>query len=164
MVNHGTSNVQLKSQETKDEPVHYEDLARALVMFCRQDGEFSSKDLSDRLSKIQAQLNITRNQVKRKQVDAYTIEQNIQGAMDELMEAVVSLQFFDRISQRMEHAISSIEAVFSPSEIRKHFTMEDERILFDALANGETVDNAVAAAMSRLGSTVDKKGTDIELF
>lgn len=164
MAKPASSNVQIESDSIAHEPVHYEDLARALIMFCRQDGDFSSKDLSDRLSKIQSQLNITRNQVKRNRVDAYTIEQNIQGAMDELMEAVVSLQFFDRISQRMEHAISSIEAIFKPSQIRERFTMEDERILFDTLAEGLSVDAAVAAAMHRLESTMEKKGTDIELF
>ena len=88
----------------------------------------------------------------------------VNGVLGEATEALMTLQFFDRITQRMEHAIATIEGVQSTKDMRKRFTMEDERVLLDALANGANINQAVAKAKHTLIQAIQKKGEDIELF
>jgi len=143
--------------------VRHEDLARALVLFCIQDGNIASEDISSRLTKIKTMLHETQEKLGENE-ENMSLMMAVNGVQSEVTEALMTLQFFDRITQRMDHAIATIEGVQSTQDMRKRFTMEDERVLYDALSKGANLDQAVNIAKQTLISTIEKKGEDIELF
>jgi len=147
----------------------YENLAQGLIEHCRQDGNEAASILSVSLTNINAQLNALQAKID----DGEPVEslmENVQIALNDVMNGFMQLQFFDRVSQRLEHANTAIDYAQSPCQVTKtpieaHFTMEDERVLYDALRDGANLNDAVEKATSKLEDTLDKtEGDDIELF
>ena len=146
----------------------FSDLAIALIKFCNQDGDEASKEISERLSAMQAQVNEAKALLDDSD-NATAVSEKLDGMSMEIMNTVIALQFFDRISQRMEHAVESIEVISDAASekaktLEQRFTMDDERILYDALLEGCSVDEALERANLRLNDTIESHGTDIELF
>lgn len=96
---------------------------------------------------------------------------------DKIRTAVIAFQFYDRMQQCLQHVTSNLrglsrlvenpEKLHSPrawgrfqSEIRARYTMESEKVMFDAILQGKTVDEAIAVktAFER------NQKRDIELF
>jgi len=154
----------------------FSELSVALIKFCIQDGDVASKEISERLSSMQSLVNETKRILKNTNSATIETAENVSDVGDkldeiatEIMNTVITLQFFDRISQRMEHAVESVEAISDAASIKsqtleQRFTMDDERILYDALLEGLTVDEALDKANQKLSDTIECKGTDIELF
>lgn len=146
----------------------FSDLSIALIKFCMQDGEAASKEISDRLSLMQSFVDEAKHAVKKaKDTEEVNLQLDLLGA--EIISTVIALQFFDRISQRMSHAVESVEAIEDSASLKaktidQRFTMDDERILYEALLEGCTVDEALERASQKLTDTIDCKGSDIELF
>ena len=83
-----------------------------------------------------------------------TIGTNVQNA-------IIAFQFFDRLCQRLDHTCSCLQKISGTSSsdlqvsvdellslrdsIYKQFTMEEERILFDAVLNSDDIDSALEA-------------------
>lgn len=152
----------------REDEQYFSDLAIALTRFCIQDGNKESQEISERLAVMQSLVHDTKALIEDPSDDE-DIGERLEELSAEIMEAVISLQFFDRISQRMEHAVESIEAISDPASIKlkspeQRFTMEDERILYDALMEGCSVDEALDRANKRLHDTIESHGSDIELF
>jgi len=150
------------------DPHRLHDLTKALIKFSMQDGDRASQELSVRLSNIQAQLSTLELKIDS-DLDKEDIKLNITLAASELLKCFIELQFFDRISQRMDHAMQSIDAGLmdeaTQSSIAACFTMEDERILYTALLEGESVESAVQKANAKLINVVNNDDEDdIELF
>lgn len=143
--------------------VSHNELARALIMFCIQDGNIASEDISAHLTNIQKKLSETQEKLGANE-ELMALMMEVNSILGDVNEALMTLQFFDRITQRMEHAIATIEGTQSVQDMRKRFTMEDERVLFDALIKGANINQAVNLAKQSLISTINKKGEDIELF
>lgn len=147
----------------------YANLSKALIEHCRHDGGEASEILSVKLANINSQLNSLKIKIDEG-MDAESMASNVQIAMSEVVQAFMQLQFFDRVSQRLEHASASIDFSQEPAlavndPIDAKFTMEDERVLYEALLDGEDVNGAVQKATSKLDNTLDKSdGDDIELF
>ena len=147
----------------------YQQLNKALIEHCRQDGDEASEILSVKLSNINSQLNSLKIKIDEG-MDAETMKANVQTALSEVVQAFMQLQFFDRVSQRLEHAAlatdySNNSSLPPSTPIESHFTMEDERILYNALQDGADINEAVAKASNKLDDTLDKSdGDDIELF
>ncbi len=146
----------------------FSDLSTAIIQFCMQDGEAASKEISERLTAMQgivdeakaAIINAESSEVLNTKLDSIT---------SEIINTVITLQFFDRISQRMSHAVETVEAISDAASeksktISQRFTMDDERILYEALLDGCTVEEALERAAQKLTDTIDCKGSDIELF
>ncbi|MBS4099061.1 MAG: hypothetical protein KGZ83_19755 [Sulfuricella sp.] len=109
-----------------------------------------------------------------------TIESNSAFVTNHVQQAIVAFQFYDRLVQRMDHVCRSIDSLaelisdtgrlYNPSEwvaiqqyIRSKYTMESERIMFDAMLNGAGI--AEALALCKENAPQDKPaGDDIELF
>jgi len=149
----------------------FSDLAIALVKFCVQDGDDASREISERLAAMQTCVSEAKALLvsSDNSVSMNELSEKLDTMSDEIMNTVMSLQFFDRISQRMEHAIESVEAVSEPASekaktIEQRFTMDDERILYDALLEGSSVDEALDRANQKLNDTIESHGSDIELF
>ena len=109
-----------------------------------------------------------------------TIESNSSVISSHVQQAIVAFQFYDRLVQRMDHVCRSIDGLadlisdksrlYHPAEwvaiqqlIRSKYTIESERIMFDAMLGGASI--AEALALCRNNSPEDKPaGDDIELF
>lgn len=158
-------------------PYKLQELTQALIKFSMHDGDRASQELSVRLANIQrcfdeisAHLN-TDDQAdgeKKPEINVEAAQQSIQGGISEIMNCLIELQFFDRISQRMDHAVQSLEAESADEPVKKRvgniFTMQDERILYAALLEGHSVDDAVQKANADLINVVNLDEDDIELF
>jgi hypothetical protein len=96
---------------------------------------------------------------------------------DKIQAAVVAFQFYDRMQQCLEHVASNLrslsrlvedsEGPHNPKEwqdfqegIRARYTMESEKLLFDAIFQGKSVDEALALKEAHQQS----QSNNIELF
>lgn len=99
--------------------------------------------------------------------------------------AVVAFQFYDRLSQKLGHVNGSLRhlgdligdnsRLFNPAEwrkiqdeVRSNYTMECERLMFDMIMKGSTLDEALALYRHEFNQadvlTKDNTDDDIELF
>ena len=94
--------------------------------------------------------------------------------------AIIAFQFYDRMIQKLTHVSHSMDAMgeliiepsklFNPYEwtalqekIRSRYTMESERVMFDTLMSGASVQEALEAANQYEQNTKDN-GSEIDLF
>ncbi|MCC8987234.1 MAG: hypothetical protein LM523_05955 [Candidatus Contendobacter sp.] len=102
--------------------------------------------------------------------------------------AIIAFQFYDKLTQRLNHVTGSLGSLadlvndarrlYNPYEwlgmqekIKSRYTMEEERLMFEAIMEGKTVKQALAiyvqAIEDRKQKTTDNGGgdeDDIELF
>lgn len=95
----------------------------------------------------------------------------------EIQSAIIAFQFYDRMQQCLQHVSSNLrelsklvenpESLHNPHEwqgfknqIRSRYTMESEKRMFDAILQGKSIDDAIAAKDAYQQSTADT----IELF
>ena len=103
--------------------------------------------------------------------------------------AIIAFQFYDKLTQRLNHVTGSLGSLadlvndqrrlYNPYEwlgmqekIKSRYTMEEERLMFDAIMQGKTVKQALAiyvqAIDDRRQKTADSSSggdeDDIELF
>ena len=157
----------IKDENELSDPYKLQQLSKALIKFSMQDGDRASQELSVRLSNIQTQLSTLEMKLDAG-MDAEEVKINIKLTLDELLQCFIGLQFFDRISQRMDHAIKSVDGLSEEEAVQNNiadwFTMEDERILYAAILQGDTVESAVQKASAKLINIVDNNDDDVELF
>lgn len=96
-----------------------------------------------------------------------------------MQQAIVAFQFYDRLSQRLTHVSHSLEELagivgdparlYNPQawhalqqQIRSRYTMEDEKLMFDALLASGDVHRALAQYVEKKQQAAS--GGDIELF
>jgi NifU-like protein involved in Fe-S cluster formation len=96
---------------------------------------------------------------------------------DKVQAAIIAFQFYDRMQQCLQHVTSNLkglaklvespERLYNPLEwqnfqnqIRSRYTMESEKLMFDAILQGKSVDEAMAAK----DSFQQNQSDDIELF
>ncbi len=148
-------------------PYQLRSLTKALIKFSMQDGDRASQELSVRLANMQQCL----EQIEAglaSDSGADDIKPSIAQGLSEITSCLIELQFFDRISQRMDHAIQSLDAEFEDEITQKSiegiFTMQDERILYSVLLEGRSVEEAVELANANLLKVASSSEDDIELF
>lgn len=96
---------------------------------------------------------------------------------DKIQSSIIAFQFYDRLQQTLSHVTESLkglmlliespERLYNPIEwqkfqesIRAQYTMESEKIMFDAILSGKSVEEAV-----QLATEIDNTDEDdIELF
>ncbi len=96
---------------------------------------------------------------------------------DKIQAAIIAFQFYDRMQQCLQHVTSNLrglsklvevpERLYNPAEwhefqkhIRSRYTMESEKMMFDAILQGQSVADAIAAK----NALMNKQADDIELF
>lgn len=96
---------------------------------------------------------------------------------DKIQRAIIAFQFYDRMQQCLQHVTSNLrglsnlvespERLYNPNEwrgfqgqIRARYTMESEKMMFDAILQGKSVDDAIAAKEAHQHGQSD----EIELF
>ena len=94
-----------------------------------------------------------------------------------VQQSIIALQFYDRLSQRLEHVQNTLNGLSSllgnPSKandgqawlslrdsIRERYTMREEQALFDAISNGAGVEQALGVALEQ----EKQRDDDVELF
>lgn len=106
---------------------------------------------------------------------------------DMMRSAIVAFQFYDKLTQRLNHVTSSLGSLaeiindprrlYNPYEwlgvqekIKSRYTMEEERLMFDSLMKGKTVKQALALYAQAIEEKKQKAAggdagsDDIELF
>lgn len=105
-----------------------------------------------------------------------------------MLSAIIAFQFYDKLTQRLSHVTGSLGSLadlvndqrrlYNPYEwlgmqekIKSRYTMEEERLMFEAIMQGKTVKQALAiyvqAIEERKQKTVESGGDDeddIEMF
>lgn len=102
----------------------------------------------------------------------------------QVMNAIVSFQFYDRLSQRLDHVkrdlswlsrlVSDPSQLYNPSawsklqeDIMSNYTMEEERIMFQHIMNGASVEEALEIYQHHFEAKKeegDNTNDEIELF
>lgn len=148
-------------------------LIHAYIKLSVFDGDESSSTLSkavvsmqDAAGKLKAIPQVGENS------DAMQALREIESSVQE---SVVTLQFFDRVAQRLMHATyclkilesvelsSNLDDAFDLKSIYAVLTMDDERKVFDAIMQGDTIKAALQKAKQSLQQTIQNVD-DIELF
>lgn len=97
-----------------------------------------------------------------------------------IQETIIAFQFYDRLSQRLHQIVSSLgmmsqlfadkQRLHNPYEwaelqdsIKSRYTIDADRIMFDALLAGASIDEAVEIATDYEGET-ETEETEVELF
>jgi len=101
------------------------------------------------------------------------------SASQDIQSAIVAFQFYDRLAQRLEHVCQSInglaeliaepQRLYNPSEwvwlqerIKSNYTMPEERMMFDLIMQGVSIEEALER--SRLVSDESPDEDNLELF
>lgn len=154
-------------------------LSAAQVDVIMQESELSVNTLTDSFTDIVESMQTITN---------HLLALETSGAKDEVLDcctetkdkiqaAIIAFQFYDRMQQCLQHVTSNLrglsklvenpERLYNPNEwhefqkqIRSRFTMESEKMMFDAILQGKSVDDAIAAKNALL----KKQSDDIELF
>lgn len=99
-------------------------------------------------------------------------------AQEKIYVSIVAFQFYDRLQQCLSHVsdgLKSLSAIidtpqrlYNPAEwhdlqleIRDRYTMESEKLMFDAIHEGKSIEEALALVINDVGGAHDD---DIELF
>ena len=107
-----------------------------------------------------------------------TIGSNCELVTSQMQDAIVAFQFYDRMVQRLDHVCHTVDALadliadprrlHNPDEwvaiqekIRSKYSIESERVMFDAILNGATVVEALELSQQ---ATAKDRAADIELF
>ena len=97
-----------------------------------------------------------------------------------MQHVIVAMQFYDKLAQRMSHVSHSMEAlaelisdlsrIYNPGEwvslqekIKSRYTLEAERVMFEAIMKGASINEALAASAEYLRD-VHQKADNVELF
>lgn len=108
------------------------------------------------------------------------IEENCTLVSARMQEAIVAFQFYDRMAKRLSHVSHSVDGLaelisdnrrlYSPHEwvgmqqrIRAENTMEEERVMFDAILQGMSVQQALAQ-YREMRAQASKTADEVELF
>ncbi|PKI12701.1 hypothetical protein [Colwellia sp. 12G3] len=109
------------------------------------------------------------------------IEGSTTTALDKVHSAIIAFQFYDKLTQRLDHVSQSLgalttlitdpAALYSPVEwralqesIRSKYTMKEERNMFDKVIAGMPIEEALADFKKALLDKVNCEEDEIELF
>lgn len=174
-------------------------LAVAQIEGSMKDGEKSVAELTESFTYIASKLGNLANSGKTLQNTATQDQQEqqeqqetIDNIRDESQDihnkvsnAIVAFQFYDRLSQRLDHVkrdlmslsnvINSPEQLYNPlawnklqQDIASNYTMEAERIMFEHIMKGATIEQALDIYKHHFSENNelndDNSGDEIELF
>jgi len=151
------------------------------VETCMKDGDASVTTLTESFTSLVGHMNsINELLLSLEPGDKKEAALNhCQETTEKIQTSIVAFQFYDRLQQSLSHVaeglkgLSSLvetpERLYNPyewqkfqQEIRGRYTMESEKIMFDAIVQGKTIEEAI-----QLAAKADEAGKDadeIELF
>lgn len=138
----------------------------------------------DDLSKLFIQIVEGYNEIEgligsNKQSDIEKLQQLHKKTQQRVRNAIVDFQFYDRMTQRLQHIMSTIQDAIKTIEIKasgsdsewndifsrieKSYTMKEEKQLFDSIRSGQGFEEAVKLLIEQTFNQ-DAVESDIELF
>jgi hypothetical protein len=152
------------------------------VECCMRQGDASVNTLTesftsmvDHMNSISAVLNSIDDVEKKDEAIAHCL-----ATSEQIQSSIIAFQFYDRLQQSLSHVIESLKGLsglvedparlYNPNEwmdfrnqIRSRFTMESEKLMFDAIIQGKTIEEAINLANESDAESKDDND-DIELF
>ena len=125
------------------------------------DGEKSVSELTQSFTYIASKLQEIIEQVNNESGEGQqSLSVNAQDVHQRVVNAIISFQFYDRLSQRLDHVkrdltwlselVGNPEQLYNPLSWRKlqedimsNYTMEEERLMFQHIMNGASVEEAL---------------------
>jgi len=109
------------------------------------------------------------------------IEGSTSTAIDKVHSAIIAFQFYDKLSQRLDHVKESLSSLtslisnpvdlYSPvawqelqETIRSKYTMEEERLMFDRVISGVPIEEALLEFNQNAENKDCAEEDEIELF
>ncbi len=137
--------------------------------------------LATNLSDIQSSIVQLSQKEKDNEKMKLIIEGSTSTALDKVHSAIIAFQFYDKLSQRLDHVRESLtsltalianpEQLYSPvswqalqETIRSKYTMEEERRMFDKVISGVSIEEALLEFNQDLTSKQGCEDDEIELF
>ena len=161
-------------------------LAVSQVECTMTDGEKSITELTQSFTYIANQL---QNIVDTKSNDSaesqlHAIKENAVDIHQKVVTATIAFQFYDRLTQRLDHVkrdlgwlsdlVSNPQQLYNPdawkklqTDIMSNYTMEEERLMFEHIMNGASVENALDIYHHHFDSKKDDDdhtSDEVELF
>lgn len=154
-------------------------LAVSQIECSMTDGEKSVAELTQSFTYIASQLqNLVENSDAKEEL---TTAQDIH---QQVVSATIAFQFYDRLTQRLSHVkrdltwlselVSNPQQLYNPEAWRKlqeditsNYTMEEERIMFQHIINGASVEEALEIYQHHFSmkkDTDDTTNDEIDLF
>ena len=161
------------------ETVKLLNLSAAQVDALMQESELSVNTLTESFTHIADSMQVIHNQLLA--LDASdTKGEALACCVDtnaKFQKAVIAFQFYDRMQQCLQHVTSNLrnlsalvenpDRLYNPKEwlefqthIRSRYTMESEKLMFDAILQGKSIEEAIAMK----GEHQRAESDDIELF
>lgn len=111
---------------------------------------------------------------------AESIRATCKTVSSKMQQVIVAMQFYDKLAQRLSHVSHSMQAlaelisdlgrIYNPGEwvalqekIKSRYTLEEERVMFEAIMKGASIDEALAASAEYLRN-IKQKTDNVELF
>jgi len=154
------------------------DLAAARVSYALHDGNDSVDTLISSFTNMTEQVMTMQSGIESlpDSDEKTALLGNCQQAMKTVQETTMAFQFYDRLSQRMQHISISLDELSKlidtpdlmkhstswlalEDKIRSHYTLDNDLNMFDAVLAGENIEDI----LSKATNVVEDDG-DIELF
>jgi len=151
------------------------------VETCMKEGDASVNTLTESFTSLVSHMNSI-NEL----LSSFEPSDEKEAALNHCMEttekihaSIVAFQFYDRLQQSLSHVaeglrglsslVESPERLYNPhewqefkQEIRARYTMESEKIMFDAIVQGKSIEDAIQLAAK--ADEAGKEEDEIELF
>jgi len=152
------------------------------------DGNASISTLSNSFTALATNISDIQSSIKQlnsEEDDCVKVKTIIHGstitALDKVQSAIIAFQFYDKLTQRIEHVsqslaslttlISDPSTLYSPIEwkslqesIRSKYTMDEERIMFDRVISGMPIEQAIIEFNNDMANADHSEEDEIELF
>ncbi len=161
-------------------------LAVSQVECTMTDGEKSITELTQSFTYIANQLqgivDTESDESAEQQLNA--IKENAASIHQKVITATIAFQFYDRLTQRLDHVkrdlgwlsdlVSNPQQLYNPeswkklqTDIMSNYTMEEERLMFEHIMNGASVESALDIYRHHFNenkSDDDQTTDEVELF
>lgn len=155
-------------------------LAAAQLALSLKETEQPFNDLSKLFIEIVEGYNAEEKLIgSNKTEDIEQLHQLHQNTQQKVRNAIVDFQFYDRMTQRLQHIMGNIQDAIEAlkvkesgaeaewtqifEKIEKSYTMREETELFNSIRNGEGFEAAVQSLIDKTFQT-GSKGAEVELF
>jgi len=166
-------------------------LAVSQVECTMSDGEKSVSELTQSFTYIANQLKTiveknsqSENPDRKPDSELESMKVSAADIHQKVVNAIMAFQFYDRLSQRLDHVkrdlswlselVSNPQQLYNPEswkklqeDIMSNYSMEEERIMFQHIMNGASVEEALNIYKHHFSNNKDKGDTttdEIELF
>ena len=178
------NNTYLQDQQAwtfTEETIRLLSVSVAQIKGILSDGGDSVSELTNAFVAISAMIYELIEYHEQSDNDDHHFQEKLKQTHQHISHGIVAFQFYDRISQRLDHVSTSLKdlAVVISDQDKRHlsapwkslvhsiqgkYKMESERVLFERIMEGETIESALAAYHELVKQREDNANDDIELF